>query len=90
MNIDQLPGEFRALETNQHVSELGPNAKDCVVIGTNNYSDHEKCVLIGHGLKSTDHNQLIIGNSKVTTSREMTDDEFKEIRAVFLGLTRVP
>lgn len=67
-----------------------PNAESIgcnnVVIGLGSNSEHSSCVVIGTGL-STDHDfQLIIGNSKVSTSRRMTEGEFQELRECLIIL----
>jgi len=44
---------------------------------------HDECVVIGSNLKTTHDRQLLIGNQEITTSRTMTDDEFKRLYTLF-------
>lgn len=55
-------------------------ASYCTVIGWGAQSDFDHCVVIGAYAKSTEPYQLVIGNSKVSISRKMTEQEFLEIR----------
>lgn len=57
-----------------------------VVIGSNNQCNHDNCIMIGHGLASSKHNQLIIGNRGVTIFDNLSDYEMNEIKQVLLGL----
>lgn len=56
-----------------------------VTIGVGARSEHSHCVVIGTNIKSDHHYQVKIGNSEISTSREMTPEEFDEVyRAVHM------
>ena len=54
-------------------------AARCIVIGQYSESDHEDCIVIGNNLKTTAPRQLVIGNSTVQVSRQMTDEEYQSL-----------
>lgn len=51
-----------------------------ILIGFNATSEFDSCVVIGVNLKATKSNQIIIGNSEVQASRELSDDEFESLK----------
>lgn len=59
-----------------------------IVIGTHIQCNHDNCIIIGHGLASSKHNQLIIGNREVTLFNNLSDHEMNEIKQVLLGLMK--
>ena len=58
-------------------------APSCVVIGNFSHCEHNNSVVIGNNQKSDKPNQLKIGNNDISVSRDITDEEFKEILATF-------
>ena len=58
-------------------------AEVCVVIGNFSQCTHNNSVVIGNNQKSDKPNQLKIGNNDISVSRDITDEEFKEILAIF-------
>lgn len=65
------------------LSSCGENARECVVVGPRNYTNHKCCVLIGSDLTSSEDYQVIIGNTNVTLSRVMSDDDYKAFLTAF-------
>lgn len=57
--------------------------KACVVIGISSQCAHNNSVVIGNNQKSDKPNQLKIGNNDISVSRDITDEEFQEILAIF-------
>ena len=45
--------------------------------------EHNNSVVIGNNQKSDRPNQIKIGNSDISVSRDITDEEFKEVLATF-------
>lgn len=66
------------LDTNKNNEAI-----DCVVIGNYSACTHNNSVVIGTNQKSDRPNQIKIGNSDVSVSRDITDEEFQEILATF-------
>lgn len=58
-------------------------AEVCVVIGNFSQCTHNNSVVIGNNQKSDKPNQIKIGNNDISVSRDITDEEFKEIHATF-------
>lgn len=56
---------------------------DCVVIGNYSTCTHNNSVVIGTNQKSDRQNQIKIGNSDISVSRDITDEEFEEILQAF-------
>lgn len=74
------------------ISELKNDNKvtgaNSVVIGSNIQCNHDNCIIIGHGLASSKHSQLIIGNREVTIFDNLSEHEMSEIKQVLLGLMK--
>ena len=60
--------------------------KNCFIIGDGIECSHNNCVILGSGIKSTHDYQLIIGNKEVKVSRQLTEEEFQEIRGLLLKI----
>lgn len=69
----------------RHIGIYADNKEvvDCVVIGKYSTCTHNNSVVIGTNQKSDKPNQLKIGNNDISVSRDITDEEFKEILATF-------
>ena len=61
-------------------------AKKSVVIGNGCTSDHKYAVVIGSNVSSDKDYQLKIGSNGIQLSRDISQDEFDEIRKVFATL----
>lgn len=57
----------------------------CVLVGAYAHSDFDDCIVIGDA-RPTGPRQLIIGNSEVSVSRQLSDDEFNELRGIFFEI----
>jgi hypothetical protein len=57
--------------------------KNNVLIGQGVKSEYDNCIIIGANIKSDHDYQIKIGNSRIETSRPLTEDEFAEIYRTF-------
>lgn len=67
------------------VNKIRP-AKKSVVIGNGCTSDHKYAVVIGSNVSSDKDYQLKIGSNDIQCSRDISQEEFVEIRKVFAAL----
>jgi len=61
-------------------------AGNSIAIGPNIKINNKNCILIGSDLKSEHDYQLIIGNTEVKVTRELTDNEFNDFRSILISI----
>lgn len=55
-----------------------------LVIGMNNTCNHDDCLMIGTGLTTTMHGQVLIGNNKNVQSGAITPEDLREFKQILL------
>lgn len=58
-----------------------------LVVGMNNTCNHDDCLVIGTGLTTTAHGQVLIGNNKNVQSGAITPEVLREFKQILLQIS---